>query len=157
MTSSGSDWSPASIKMNAKPMNCHAWMPATASIAQLGDWAIPGDVSIPSHCIRPFEGLRIVKKMTLATAIDVIAVEAKVTWKNATPRSFWLANTARARPATTPIGTAIATKIAVARSESRNDEDVITEVNCEVPTYFEGLVGYGPDAWAATLKFLMNG
>ena len=66
-TSSGSDWSPAIMMMNEKPRNCHAWMPATASIAHAGDWAIPGAVLTPSHCMSPLVGLRIVLKMTAAT------------------------------------------------------------------------------------------
>ena len=95
---------------------------------------MPGAVCTPSHCMRPLRGSRIVSKTTAATATDVIAVDEKTIWKNAVPRSFWLAKTARASPRNRPNGTAMATKMAVERSESRNAEDLMTSKNCDVPT-----------------------
>ena len=74
-------------------------------------------------------GFRIVPKMTAATAMDVIAVDEKITWNKALPRRRWFANTASASPRKSPMGTATTTKIAVDLSESKNSELVTTWTN----------------------------
>ena len=119
----------------------------------------PAAVLIPSHCIRPLDGLRIVSKMTAATAIEVIAVDEKITWKTAHAAELLVREHREGETrGAVPIGTAIATKIAVARSESRNvaRRDHAREL-VVARRRGSGTPGYGGVRCAAMSKFSMNG
>src|SRR6266536_400275 len=90
-SSSGTDWSPADIRMKLRPRFSQIVVTATATSAtdgiklritgrfrsMIGDgfWRMDGSVLMPSHGSRPTCGFSRVPKITEATATEVATVE----------------------------------------------------------------------------------
>src|ERR1700742_3878422 len=78
-SSSGTDCSPASMMMKARPRNCQIVMTATAGSAQVEFSSAGGFGLMPSQGRSPTTGLSSVPKTTEATATELTTVEEKMT------------------------------------------------------------------------------